>query len=118
MTRWLILWAINAVSLMALPYFLNGIRIESWAPAIIAAVALGFFNSILKPILQVLTFPIQILTLGLFTWVINGAFMMLLGNIIHGFTVDGFWTAILASIVYSLISWAGATVLLPSKKTD
>jgi putative membrane protein len=50
--------------------------------------------------------------------VINGAFMMLLGNIIHGFTVDGFWTAILASIVYSLISWAGATVLLPSKKTD
>lgn len=116
MIRWLVLWAINTFAMMALPYFFKDLHVSNWTTALLAAVVLGFLNSIIKPILQILTLPLMVITLGLFTWVINALFMILLGKLIPGFTVDGFWTAMFASMVYSLISWAGATILLPSKK--
>mgnify|MGYP003420495325 FL=1 len=113
MTKWLILWAINTAALMALPFFFNGIHINGWQSAFIAAAVLGLLNTFIKPIVQILTLPLQIITLGLFTLVINAGFMLLVDRVIQGFTIDSFITALLASVVYSLISWAGATVLLP-----
>ncbi|GHA75389.1 hypothetical protein GCM10009007_15670 [Formosimonas limnophila] len=115
MIQWLILWAINTTALMALPFFFDNIHMQGWSSALIAAAILGLLNTFIKPIVQILTLPLQIITLGLFTWVINALFMLFVGNIIDGFVIDGFWTAMLASVVYSLISWASATILLPSK---
>ena len=116
MISWFLLWAINTGALLALPYFFNGIHITTWQAALVAAAVLGFLNTIIKPIVTILTLPLQIITLGLFTWVINAGFMLLVGRVIQGFTIDTFGTAFLASIVYSLISWAGASILLPAFK--
>ncbi|MGL4767953.1 MAG: phage holin family protein [Formosimonas sp.] len=116
MLKWLILWLINTAALMALPFFFDGIQFNGWSSALLAAAALGLLNTFIKPIVQVLTLPLQIITLGLFTWVINAGFMLLVDRLITGFTIDTFVTAIMASVLYSLISWAGATVLLPSFK--
>ena len=116
MISWFLLWAINTGALLALPYFFDGIHIATWQAALVAAAVLGFLNTIIKPIVTILTLPLQIITLGLFTWVINAGFMLLVGRVIQGFTIDTFGTAFLASIVYSLISWAGASILLPAFK--
>lgn len=115
MKKWLILWAINTVALMALPSFFEGkIQLGGWQTALLAAAVLGLLNTFIKPIVSILTLPLQIITLGLFTFVINACFMLLVGRMIDGFHIDGFSTALLASILYSLISWAAASILLPS----
>ncbi|TDR33187.1 phage holin family protein [Hydromonas duriensis] len=116
MTKWLLLWAINTAALMALPFFFSGIHFSGWQAAFVAAAVLGLLNTIIKPIVIILTLPLQILTLGLFTLVINAAMMMLVARFTQGFLVDSFGTAFLASVVYSLISWAGASILLPAAK--
>lgn len=119
MKKWLILWAINTVALMALPSFFDGkIQLGGWQTALIAAATLGLLNTFIKPVVSILTLPLQIITLGLFTLVINAGFMLLVGRMIEGFHIENFSTALFASILYSLISWAGASVLLPAFKKD
>jgi putative membrane protein len=114
MKKWLVLWAINTAALMALPFFFKTIHINGWQSALIAAAILGLLNTFIKPVVQILTLPLQIITLGLFTWVINAGFMLMVGRLIDGLIIDDFSTAFFASILYSLISWAGATVFLPA----
>lgn len=118
MIKWLILWGINTAALLALPYFFNGIHFTGWQSALVAAAVLGLLNTIIKPIVTILTLPLQIITLGLFTFVINAVFMLLVSRFTQGFTIDTFGTAFFASIVFSLISWAGASVLMPAFKKD
>ncbi len=84
--------------------FLPGIHIDSFWTAIILALVLAILNSIVKPILVILTFPITILTFGLFLFVINALIILIAGNFIHGFVVDGFWWALLFSLLLSIIS--------------
>jgi putative membrane protein len=84
--------------------FLPGIHIESFWTAIILALVLAILNSIVKPILVILTFPITILTFGLFLFVINALIILIAGNFINGFKVDGFWWALLFSLLLSIIS--------------
>jgi len=72
--------------------------------AIIAAVVLGLINAFLRPILVILTLPVNILTLGLFTLIINGALVMLAAAIVPGFVIGGFWQAVLFAIVLSLVN--------------
>lgn len=114
MRNWLLLWAINALALMTLPFIFKGMHFSGWQAALAAAAILGLLNTFIKPIVQILTLPLQIITLGLFTWVINAGFMLLVDRVIDGFAIDNFTTALFASIVYSLISWAGASILLPT----
>ena len=118
MISWLILWGINTAALMALPYFFSGIHFTGWQSALVAAAILGLLNTVIKPIVSILTLPLQIISLGLFTFVINAAFMLLVSRFTQGFNIDSFGTAFFASIVYSLISWAGASVLMPAFKKD
>lgn len=100
----LINWVVAALVIVAAAYLLSGVHIADFTTALVAAVVLGIINAILKPILVFLTLPINILTLGLFTLVINAALIMLATYFVPGFVVDGFGWAILLSVVMSVIN--------------
>ena len=100
----LIHWLLSALAIMITAYILPGIIIKGLFVALIVAVVLGFFNMIIRPILIVLTLPINILTLGLFTFVINAGLVMLTSNIVAGFYVKSFWWALLFSLILSLVN--------------
>lgn len=78
-------------------------------PALLAAFILGIVNALIRPILIILSLPIQLLTLGLFTFIINGFMLWIVSRVVHGFYISGFWPAVLASILLSIgssiISW-------------
>lgn len=98
-------WIISGVAILITGYLLSaGVHIDSFVTALIIAVVLGIINAILKPILILLTLPINILTLGLFTLVINAALILLTTILINGFKVDGFWWALIFSVVLSLVN--------------
>ncbi len=113
----LLVWLINAAALFALPYLFDSIRVDTFYTALIVALILSIINTIIRPILLVLTFPITLLTLGLFILVLNGLLLWFIASFIKGFTIAGFWPAVFGAIVYSLISWAASAALL-GKKND
>jgi putative membrane protein len=100
--RLLVTWIINAVALLALPYVIPSIQVASLGTALIVAIVLGLINAVLRPLLILLTLPVTLLTLGLFIFVINALLFQLVGNLVNGFEVGGFWPALFGSIVYSL----------------
>ena len=93
----------------------EGIEVQGVGWTFIAAVFLGLFNALIRPVLFVLTLPLTIMTLGLFTVVINALMLKLTGWLLAGFSVQGFWTAIGGAVVMSILS-LGANLLLSSKK--
>jgi putative membrane protein len=110
--RLLLGWAINAGVLLLLPYLIPAVQIRGFGTALLVALVLGLLNAVVRPILVLLTLPISLLTLGLFVFVINGLMFWLAARMLDGFTVDGFWWAVLAAIVYSLVSTAVSSILL------
>ncbi len=100
----IIRWVINALVLISIPYIISGFEISTFWVALIAVLFLAFLNAIFRPILILLTLPINILTLGLFTLVINGVIFWFMGSILKGVTVAGFWPAFWAALIFSLIS--------------
>jgi len=101
MTKWLIL----TISIMIASYLIEGIKVSGFFSAFFAAAILGILNVFFKPVLLILTLPVNILTLGLFTFVINAMILMMASGVIKGFYVSGFWSAVFGSIVISIISW-------------
>ncbi|MEN9920687.1 MAG: hypothetical protein RL538_580 [Candidatus Parcubacteria bacterium] len=101
-----ILW--NALGLLAIAYLIPQITIESFITAIVVAIVLGLLNAVVKPILLVLTLPITIITLGLFSFVISAALFFFAAEFIEGFAVENFWYALLGSVLMSIISTVGA----------
>lgn len=100
----LINWVVSALAILAAAYLLPGVHVASFVAALVVALVLGIINAVLKPILLLLTLPINILTLGLFTFVINALIILLVANLVTGFSVDGFWWALIFSIVLSIIN--------------
>ena len=100
----LINWLVSAFAILVTAYILPGVQVQSLGAALVAAVVLGVINAFIKPILIIFTLPINILTLGLFTFVINAFVIILTANLVSGFKVDGFWWALLFSIILSLIN--------------
>ncbi len=100
----LINWLVSAIVIILAAYILPGVHVANFATALIVAVVLGILNMFIKPILILLTLPITILTLGLFTFVINALLILFTSRLISGFQVDGFWWALLYGIVISLIN--------------
>jgi putative membrane protein len=96
---------INTLAVLVTGYILPGIHIASFWTALAVAVVLGIVNAILRPIIFILTLPINILTLGLFSFVIMGLLVYLVSAIVPGFKVDNFWWAILFAIIVALINW-------------
>ena len=117
MMKLLLVWLINAAALFALPYIFDSIRVESFTTALIVALILSIINTIIRPILFVLTLPITVLTLGLFIFVLNGLLLWFVASFVKGFTIAGFWPAVFGAIVYSLISWVAASLILSGKKS-
>jgi len=112
MVRLLLTWVINAAALFAVPYLLHSVRVESFAAAMFAALILGLVNTLIRPILILLTLPVTVLTLGLFIFVINGLLFWAVANFVKGFFVADFMSAMGGVILYSIISWALSTLLL------
>ncbi len=107
MLKLLLTWVLNAVALMAVAYLLPGVVVGGFWAALWAALILGLVNTVVKPILLILTLPLTVLTLGLFYFVLNGLMFYWVGSVLENFEVAGFWWAVLASLLYSLF----ATVL-------
>ena len=112
--RLLLVWVLNALALLALPLLFRSIHVDTFTTALVAALVLALVNTLIRPILVLLTLPATLLTLGLFIFVINGLLFWFVGSFIEGFTVDGFWAGVFGAIVYSVISWALSS-LIPRK---
>lgn len=105
-------WLVNALALLGAAYLVPGISISSFYTALMVALILGLINAVIRPILLVLTLPINILTLGLFTFVINGLLFWFVSTFIKGFMVSGFLSAVVGALVVSVLSWWGNKFLL------
>jgi putative membrane protein len=98
-------WLISAAALLAVSYLVPGIEVKGFFSALLAAMVLGVLNAVVRPILILLTLPLTIVTLGLFLLVINGLMLLLASALLPGFTVHGFWAALVGAFVLSLIGW-------------
>lgn len=96
-------WIVSALAIGIAAYLIPGIEV-TLVGALVLAVVLGIINVFLKPIINLLTLPLNILTLGLFSLVVNALLIMLAGQVVPGFTVEGFWPAFLFGIVVALVS--------------
>jgi putative membrane protein len=110
--RLLAVWVINALALLLVAYLLKGIHVNGFGSALIAALVLGLVNTLIRPILVILTLPVTLLTLGLFIFIINALLFLFVGNLLAGFQVASFGAALLGSILYSVISWLLSGLLL------
>jgi putative membrane protein len=88
------------------------ISVSSFVTALVAAAILGLVNTIVRPVLILLTLPVTVLTLGLFIFVINGLLFWMVASFLEGFVVGGFWAGVFGAIVYSIISWALSSLVL------
>ncbi len=109
--RLLLIWLINAATLFALPHLLAAVSVDSFSTALFAALVLGLVNTLIRPILILLTLPVTFLTLGLFVFVINGLMFWAVADLVRGFQVASFGSAVLAAFVYSVISWVLSALL-------
>ncbi len=110
--RLLLTWLINAAALMAVPYLMHSVHFSSFGAALVAAVVLALVNTLIRPVLVLLTLPVTLVSLGLFIFVINGFSFWLAAQVVSGFHVDSFWSAVGGAILYSVISWALSTLIL------
>lgn len=100
----LIRWLVLTCAILVTSYMFDGIYASGIISAFFAAALLGILNAVLRPLLFLITLPINILSLGLFTFVIN-AMMLNMADVIPGFEVNGFWTAVFGSLTISIVSW-------------
>jgi putative membrane protein len=112
--RLLLVWVLNACALLAVAYLMPGIHVTSFWSALIAAAVLGVVNTLVRPLLVLLTLPVSVLTLGLFLFVLNGLLFWAAGSVLDGFKVDGFWVAVFGAILYGIIGYL-LSMLIPAR---
>jgi putative membrane protein len=98
-------WLLSALAISVTAYMLQGVHVDNFFAALAAAFIFGIVNWTVKPILTILTFPITIVTLGLFSFVVNAFMIMLSAELVPGFTVDNFWWAMLFSLLLAVINY-------------
>lgn len=101
----LVRWFILTAAIMVASYLINGIVVNGFFSAFFAAAILGVLNVFFRPILLILTLPINILTLGFFTFIINAVLLKMASSVISGFEVHGFWSAVFGGLIISVVSW-------------
>ncbi len=101
----LIRWLVLTAAIVFASYVIEGIQVKSFFSALFAAAVLGILNAFFRPILIVLTLPVNILSLGLFTFIINAMLLKIASGVISGFEVYGFWSAVFGSLLISVVSW-------------
>lgn len=109
-------WFINALALMLVAYLYSGVQVSGIVAALIAALVLGLVNAFIRPILVFLTFPVTILTLGLFIFIINAFLFWFVAEIVDGFKVSGFVAALLGSLMFSVVSLVTSWLVFDKKK--
>jgi len=109
---------INALFLLVSPLIFGGVAVSGWWAAIITALILGIVNAVIRPLIIILTLPINIITLGLFSLVINGLLVLLVSSIVKGFFVDGLWTDILLSLWLWVGSWVSNYLIGDKPETE
>ena len=110
--RLIVVWLVNTLALLAVAYLMTSVTVESFGAALVGALVLGLANAVVRPILVLLTLPVTVLTLGLFIFVINGIVFLGATKLVPGFDVAGLWPAILAAILYSIISFILSALIL------
>jgi putative membrane protein len=103
--RALVRLAINVVALLVVAYLVPGFHLAGITTAIVAAIVIGIVNTLIRPVLQLIALPISIITFGISAIIINVLLLWGTSKIIPGFAIDGFWTAFVASILLSVVSW-------------
>lgn len=111
----LVKFLVNVVVLLITAYIVPGFIIANFLTAIIAAIVIAIVNALLKPIMMFISLPINILTFGLFTFIINGFLLWFASLFVPGFDIAGFWTAVLGSIVITLVSSVLNSLLVSNK---
>ena len=104
MSNFLVRLIISSIAVLICAYIIPGAEVDGFISALVVAGVLALLNVLVKPVLVILTIPITILTLGLFLLVINTILVMLASWLVPGFTIDGFWWALLFSVVLSVIN--------------
>lgn len=104
MTRLLLKWALNSFALFFVMKMISGIQIDRFQDLLLATLVIGLLNVFLRPVIILLTLPVTLLTLGLFTLVINGLIFYMAANLVPGFHVAGFGSAFIAALLFSLFS--------------
>ncbi|MFA5854057.1 MAG: phage holin family protein [Patescibacteria group bacterium] len=107
----LLRWVLNALALLLVAYVVPGVHVAGFYAALIAALVLGVVNALIRPLLILLTLPITIVTLGLFTFVINALLLWMVSSVVKGFTIDGFVPALLGALVLWVMSWLTNSLL-------
>jgi len=95
---------VNIVSFALVVKFISGFQVDKWQTVIVATIVLTFVNAILKPVIILFTLPLNILSLGLFTFIINGFMFYLVSKLVKGFSIVNFWTALVGSFIFSIVS--------------
>ena len=111
MVGFLLRAAISALALWVADEVFEGMRFDSASQLIVSAIVLGIVNGLVRPLAFVITFPLTVLTLGLFLLVLNAAMLGLVALIVPGFHLAGFWTAVGAALLVSLVSWLASSVI-------
>ena len=111
-------WVLSAGGLLLVSFLFRGIHVSGVGWAFIAALFLGVINALIRPLVLILTLPINILTLGLFTLVINALMLWLTGSLLKGFVVDGFWPALGGALVLSIVSLAASSFIGGQGRVD
>jgi putative membrane protein len=106
MRGFLIRWGITALALLTVTHIFGGIRAESFQAVAVTALLLGIVNAFIRPVILIVTLPINLLTLGLFTFFINGILLLVVAKLVAGFSIAGFWTGVFGALMVSLISIA------------
>jgi len=101
--KWIGRWVVSAAALLIVAYFFEGIRFDGVGAAFVAALVLGLINTFVRPIIQLFTLPVTLMTLGLFSLVINAVMLLVTTAFVDGFYIDTFWTALWGSIVLAVV---------------
>jgi putative membrane protein len=108
---------VNAIALILVAYLIPGVHVSGFGGAVVAAIILGIVNAVLKPILVILSLPLEILTLGLFTFVINAVLFYLVAKLGIGLSVDGFGSAFIGALVLSIVSFVLSSFVAATAKS-
>jgi len=111
--RFLLKWFINIIALLVVIHVVAGVSIDNLQTAVIAALILGLLNAFIRPFILILTLPLTIVSLGLFTLIVNGFLFYLAAKFVKGFTIAGFWNAFWAALLFSVISLLLNFILTP-----
>ena len=114
----LIKWLILTAAIMMAAYLIEGIRVTGFFSAFLTAAILGILNVFFRPILLILTLPINIISLGLFTFVINALLLKMASGVISGFEVIGFWSAVFGALVISVVNWILSSFIISQGRIE